>query len=60
MQEILTAARFGIFYAGDRRFGENSRILAGMALSPEMLRPRTLTGPYGTFGMEPASLKFAI
>lgn len=60
MQEILTAARFEIFCAGGRRFGENSRILAGMALSPDKQRPQTLARPYGTFGMEPASLKYAI
>ena len=40
-------------------FGEKNRVLAEFASGQTILNPETLTGPYGTFGTEPASLHYA-
>jgi hypothetical protein len=39
--------------------GEKNRVLAGLARRQTSMIIKTLTGPYGTFGMEPASLQYA-
>ena len=39
-------------------FGEKNRVLAGLARRQTSMIIKTLTGPYGTFGMEPASLQY--
>jgi len=41
-------------------FGEKNRVLAGLARRQTSMIIKPLTGPYGTFGMEPASLHYAI
>ena len=40
-------------------FGEKNRVLAGLARRQTNMIIKPLTGPYGTFGMEPASLHYA-
>ena len=39
-------------------FGEKCRVLVGFAAWPKNQTPEPHTGPYGTFGMEPASLQY--
>ena len=41
-------------------FGEKNRVLAGLTRRQTSMIIKTLTGPYGTFGMEPASLHYVI
>ena len=41
-----------------RGTGEKNRLLAEIALIVENNACETLAGPYGTFGMEPASLNY--
>ena len=42
----------------DPCFGEKNRVLAGLACRQTNMIIKPLTGPYGTFGMEHASLQY--
>ena len=57
MREMVTARRVDEFIHQQPVFGEKNRFLAGF--TPVLINsaPETRTGPYGTFGMEPASLQ---
>lgn len=56
MNSACISAR--IIYMRDL-IGEKNRILAGFASTPKIDGPQTHAVPYGTFGMEPASIQLS-
>ena len=58
MGETVIARRVDKFIHQHSRFGEKYRVLAEFAAVSCNITPKTRTGPYGTFGIEPASLHY--